>query len=124
MDITLLYNQLLAKVTSLGASVNVTYYTLSLGAQDATTGIPAKTYSVGTSIEMLIFGKAAQQMLTGTGIYIKTDSIAFSKVSVSEGDRILDQNSNYYEVTSVLPQSIGDIIVFYQVNLVYQNWIT
>jgi UDP-N-acetylglucosamine enolpyruvyl transferase len=119
MDISLLYNQLLAKVTALGASVDVTHYTLSLGAQDAVTGIPAKSYSVGTTIEMLLFGKAAQQILTGTGLYVRTDAVGLTKTLVSQGDKIKNAANHYYTVESAVPNPIGDIVIFFTVNLTY-----
>lgn len=119
MDVSSLYNVLLAKVTGLGASVSVTHYTLSLGAPDAVTGIPAKTYSAGATIEMLLFGKAAQQILTGIGIYVKTDAVTFTKTAVSDGDKIKDANNLYYIAESVVPNSIGNIIIFYTVNLTF-----
>ena len=119
MDISLLYDQLLAKVTALGASVAVTHYTLSLGAQDAVTGIPAKTFSAGSSIDMIILGKGAQQLLTGSGIYVKTDAVGFTKTAVSQGEKIKDANNLYYIVESVVPNPIGDIVIFYTVNLTY-----
>ena len=119
MDLSTLYDQLLAKVTALGASVVVTHYTLSLGAQDAVTGIPAKTYAAGASINMIILGKGAQQMLTGTGIYVKTDAAGFTKTAVSQGEKIKDANNLYYIIESVVPNPIGDIVIFYTVNLTY-----
>ena len=119
MDFSTLYDVLLAKVVEYGASVDVTHYTLSLGAQDAVTGVPAKSYSAGSTIEALIFGKAAQQMLTGTGIYIKTDSIAFTKTAMQQGDKIKDSNNLYYIIESAVPNVVGDILVFYTVNLTY-----
>lgn len=114
-----LYDQLLAKVTALGANVAVTHYTLSLGAQDATTGIPAKTYSAGASLDMIIIGKGAQQILTGTGIYVRTDAVAFTKTAVSQGEKIKDANNLYYIVESAVPNPIGDIVIFYTVNLTF-----
>ncbi len=119
MDPSTLYDQILAKVTALGASVAVTHYTLSLGAQDTVTGIPAKTYAAGASINMIILGKAAQQMLTGTGIYVKTDAVGFTKTAVSQGDKIKNASNMYYIVESAVFFNVADIAVFYTVNLTY-----
>lgn len=119
MDISTLYDQILAKVTALGANVAVTHYTLTLGSQDAVTGIPAKSYSAGTSIDMVIIGKGAQQILTGTGLYVKTDAIGFTKTAVSQGNKIKNANNLYYIAESVVPNPIGDIVIFYTVNLTF-----
>lgn len=119
MNLSTLYDQLLTKVKQLGANVNVTHYTLTLGAADAVTGLYAKSWSAGTTIEMIIIGKGAQQILTGTGIYVRTDAAGFTKTVTCEGDEIKDANNLWFLAESVMPHPVGDIIVFYTVNLVY-----
>ena len=123
MKLTTLYDDIVAKVTALGADIHVTLYTISLGSPDAKTGIPAITYSAGTTIEMPIFSKAAQQMLLGSGIYVRLDAVGLTKTTVHEGDRILDRLGNYYAVISIKSNPVGDLLIYNEVALVLQPWI-
>jgi hypothetical protein len=114
-----IYDTVQTRVEALGADIEVTHYELTLGDANATTGIPAQTYSEGTAIDMIILSKAATQILTGTGLYVKRDALGLTKTAVAEGDRIKDADDNYYTVTSVLPQPVGDVMAYYQADLIY-----
>ena len=119
MSFTTLYDTILARVTASnpGVDLTVTHKTLSLGAENATTGVPAVSYSAGDTITLMLFSKAAQQILRDTGIYVKSDAIGLTTTAISEGDRILDQNSNTYTVVAVKPNPVGDIMVYYEAEL-------
>lgn len=119
MNLPTLYDTLLKKVKDLGANVNVTWKVLSLGTQSANPPYwYAQSFSAGTSIEALIFPKAAQQLLQGSGLYVKLDSLCLTKSAVNEGDILIDAGSNSYRVVSVKKHTVGDVLVFYEADLV------
>ena len=116
---TLLYEQLKRKIVQLGASVNVTRYVLSLGAQDAETGHYAKSFAAGATIEMVIISRAARHMVTGMGVTFAADAIGFTRDTTAEGDEIKDSAANYYVVDSIKSHYVGDQLVFYECQLTH-----
>ena len=121
-----LYDTVKAKLSAIEptASFEVTHYTLSLGAADAVTGQFAKSFSAGSTIEMLMVSKAAAHLLYGSGYYVKSDVLGFTETAVSEGDKIkqtIAAVDYYYIVESCVPQQVGDLIVFYTANLTYMG---
>lgn len=116
-----LYATVLAKLKAIEptASFNVTHYTLSLGDANASTGWFEETYSEGATIEVILVTKATQQTLTGSGFYVRLDTLALTLTAVAEGDKIKDANDLYYKVISVKPQPFGDVNVLYVADLTY-----
>ena len=114
-----LYTTAQTQLEALDADLTVTHYTLTLGDADATTGIPAKTYSEGAEITMIILSKAATRILQGTGFYVRRDALGLTETAVAEGDRVKDADDNYYTVVSVQPNMVGDITAFYAADLTY-----
>lgn len=116
-----LYDVVKARLTGepFNADVNVTHYALEVGEANSTTGVPAVTYAAGETIEMLLLSKAAQQIISDTGLYVKRDVLALTKDTVEEGDRVKDADDNMYTVISIQPNPVGDILVYYAVDLVY-----
>lgn len=113
------YARLIRRIKSLGASVDVTHYVLSLGAQDGTTGIYAKSFAAGATIEMPIVGKAAMQMVTGMGVIFRSDAVGFTKDAISEGDEIKDSSGVYYVIDSIKSHYVGDQLIFYECQLTH-----
>jgi hypothetical protein len=117
---TSLYTTVKTRLETLGADFTVTHYTLTIGDADATTGVPATTYSEGASIEMIILSKAASQILQGTGLYVKLDCLGLTQTAISEGDRIKDADNHYYTAATVQPNMVGDQLAYYSVDLTFQ----
>ena len=113
------YTKLTDQLERLGASLNVTHYTLTLGDADETTGQYAKEWSEGTTIEMPILSRSAQQLLTGMGIYLKAEMTGFTKTDVSEGDEIKDADDNYYRIDWIKNHYVGDQLVYREVALTF-----
>jgi len=113
------YEQLKRRITGLGASVDVTHYVLSLGAQDGTTGIYAKSFAGAATIEMLIVGKAAMQMVTAMGVIFRSDAVGFTKDTISEGDEIKDSAGTYYVIDSIKSHYVGDQLIAYECQLTH-----
>lgn len=118
-----LYDRFAAKLRFIGANLNVTRKTLSLGAADAETGWYAKSYA-DTTIEMIILGRTATLMLIEAGLFIKRDAVGLTTTAIIEGDEIMDAASRYYTVESVTPHCVGDLLVFYECQLVYNAFHT
>jgi len=114
-----IYPTIVTVLTNMGATVDVTHYTLTLGDQNATTGLYAKTFSAGTTIEMPICSKSAQQQLTSIGIYVRADHTGFTKTAVNDGDEIKDSEDHYYRIDTVKPHYVGDQLVYYEAGLTY-----
>lgn len=118
-----MYDTVAAKLVAAGAtSFNVTHYVLSLGNADTDTGHYAKNFDAGSTITMIIVGKAQQQILSGTGQLVRLDALGFTQTAVSVGDKIkltISAVDYYYIVESALPHPAGNLIVTYTVNLVY-----
>lgn len=71
---------------------------------------------------MLVLSKAATQILAGTGLHVKTDALGLTETAVAEGDKIkhtVAAVDRYYVVDSVVPQPVGNLIAYYEVNLTY-----
>ena len=112
-----IYPTITTIIKNMGASLNVTHYTLTLGDQNATTGLYPKNYSAGTTIEMPIFSKSAQQNLTAIGIYLKAEHTGFTQTAITEGDEIKDDADNYYRVDYVKANYVGDQLIYYEAGL-------
>jgi hypothetical protein len=98
---------------------NVTLFSLSLSEEaDPITGWFDEVFTE-SSIEMVIIPKGAHQFLTGTGLYVKTDAMGLTLSCLKEGDRIRSLNDNYYVVHTVLPYFVGNLLIFYEANLIY-----
>ncbi len=113
------YTRLIAKVKQMGVSIDVTHYVLSLGAANATTGQYAKSFAAGTTIEMPIFSRAAQQFLTDIGIYVRSETTGFTTSSISEGDEIKDAANNYYRIDWIKNHYIGNTLIYREVALTF-----
>lgn len=114
-----LYEKLVKRITGLGVSINVTHYVLSLGAQDGTTGIYAKSFAAGATIEMVIVGRAAMQTVTSMGVIFRSDAVGFTKDATSEGDEIKNDAGTYYVIDSIKAHYIGDQLIFYECQLTH-----
>lgn len=117
-----MFAQLKARMKALGVSLNVTKYAVSLGSANATTGLYAISYDGGSTIEMPIFTLASQKMLTGMGLYVKTDALGLTSSSVALFDKIkltISGTDYYYRVVAIRPHPWGDSIAFYEVDLQY-----
>lgn len=115
-----LYGIVKTRLETLGADFTVTYYSIQIGDADSTTGVPAVTYSSGTEAEIIILSKAATQILQGTGLYVKLDALGLTQTALNEGDRVKDADDNMYTITAITPNSVGDILAYYSLDLVYQ----
>lgn len=102
------WSVILTRFKRTGASLDVTHYVLSLGAQNATTGIYAKSFAAGATIQMVIAGRTSQDLIAGLGTFVQYDAVGVSDTSVSEGDEIKDDAANYYRVESVKKHYFGD----------------
>ena len=116
-----LYTIVKARLEQLGASFTVTHYTLEVGDANSTTGVPALTYGEGTETEAIILSRAATQILQGTGLYVKLDALALTQTDIAEGDRIKDADDNMYAVTTKTPNTVGDILAYYSLDLSYNQ---
>jgi hypothetical protein len=116
-----LYDTVMArlKLVEIGASFAVTLKTLSLGTANSTTGHYLETYSEGTTIEMLIVTRATQNTLIGIGCYVRRDALGFTRSVVAVGDAVV-QGSLVYFISAVRPHAVGDALVTYEVDLIYQ----
>jgi hypothetical protein len=97
-------------------SAEVTLRTMVLGAQDATTGHYAVTFTEST-IDMAIFPKGFNFNFGSLGLFCKYNYNGFTADPVVEGDQIKDAQNWYYNVVSVEPYYILDNFQFYMVNL-------
>lgn len=103
---------------SLGVTdFNVTLHALSLGSQDADTGIPAKSYTDST-IEMLIVTKQDQTVATQIGRYVTLDALGFTTSCIRAWDKVTTATGKRYFITKTTPYLDGSgAIVFYQAEL-------
>lgn len=101
------------------ATFNVSYYAIALGAQDDTTGLYAVSYAAPATIEMILVPKAEQRLLSGSGIYVSYSCIGLTGSVVTVGSEIKDASNNYYQIMNVQPQTVGDLIIYYTVQLQY-----
>lgn len=115
----LLYVTVKSRLEQLGADFTITYYALTVGDADSTTGVPALTYGEGTEAEAIILSRAATQILQGTGLYVKLNALALTQTDIAEGDRIKDADDNMYTVTTKTPNTVGDILAYYSLDLTY-----
>ena len=102
-------------------SSNVTLRTLSLGAQDTTTGWYAKTYA-DTTIQMPIVPKGTFYIAGNTGHYTRYTFTGFTNDAISEGDQIVDAATRYFEIRTVQPWSWLDSLEFYECELAYRQF--
>jgi hypothetical protein len=116
-----LYDTVMArlKLIEVGASFNVTYNELSLGSANATTGHYAESYGEDATIEMLIVSRATSNTLIGVGCYVRLDALGFTRSVVTIGSTIT-QGSLVYLISAVRPHQVGDALVTYEVDLIYQ----
>lgn len=115
-----LYTIVKTRLETLGADFTATYYSIQIGDASSTTGVPAVTYAAGAEAEIIILSKAATQILQGTGLYVKLDALGLTQTALNEGDRIKDADDNMYTIISIMPNSVGDILAYYSLDLVYQ----
>lgn len=102
---------------NLGVSdFNVTLHKLSLGAQDADTGLPAKSYSDST-IELLIVSKDSTALRTALGVNISFDAVGFTTSYVRAYDKVTAASGLKYTVSNVHPVLDGQSLVYYKVDL-------
>ena len=114
-----LWTKFLDRFKKTGADPDVTHYVLSLGSQHATTGIYAKSYAAGATIQMAIVGRSTQTFLSGMGMFVRADAVGVTDSAVSEGDEIKDDASTYYRVETVKTHKFGDVIIFYEAQLTH-----
>jgi hypothetical protein len=117
VSVSNLFTNLVERFNSIGAAVTVTHYTLSLGSQNASTGCYAETYSAGATINMVILTRTTQNLVQGTGLYVKLDALGVTDTAVCEGDKILDAASTYYRVVNVVVHSFANTNVYYEAQL-------
>lgn len=102
---------------NLGVSdFNVTLHKLSLGAQDADTGLPAKTYTDET-VELLIVSKDSTALRTALGVNISFDAVGFTTSYVRAYDKVTAATGLKYTVSNVHPVLDGQSLVYYKVDL-------
>jgi hypothetical protein len=97
-------------------SFDVTRRKLALGSANATTGWYVKSYTEST-IEMIIFPRAAQKLAVDAGVYVRLDAVGLTADPVEEGDQIEDANSVIYEVKTVKPHYFGDSFMWRECDL-------
>jgi hypothetical protein len=100
----------------MGLSSEVTLRTLQLVSADSVTGWYTKNYSEST-IDMIIVSKGTQQLLIGTGTYVRLDRLGFCIDPVYEGDQIEDSVGGHYEVEAVREHWLLDSLVYREVDL-------
>jgi len=112
------FSTLIRRVEKLGVSLDITLYTLTLGAQDATTGWYAREYDRST-IKGVFSDPTTSSTLYGVGTYSINTAVLFSKVRLLEGDIVKDAFGYHYTVMTMQLYPIGDTRVFYRYNLDY-----
>ena len=111
------FTEVLNVVERQGVTCNVVLYTLTLGAQDAITGLYACNY-VGSVIAVLLEPLNVTIINTGVGKVAVERYTGYSKVAVNEGDVIVDVRGNTYKIISCKPFTVGDQTVYTEYELV------
>jgi hypothetical protein len=96
----------------------VTAYTLSLGAYDSVTGIPARQYTPASA--EVIIGEKNGPILKVLGYYAQADALGITKYDLDEGDIIMDNYNatpHYWLVLGRSAVTWGNTFVYYQLNL-------
>ena len=101
-----------------GANCDVTLHALSLSLPDIR-GVPTKVW-VDSTIKMVITDPAAQQKITGAGLYSQLSVKAKTDSAVYAGDEVTDSFGNVWAVTTVLPYSVGNVFVYYDCALAFK----
>lgn len=94
----------------------VTYFIMTLGDADATTGQYKRGFTP-TSITMVIIPKGSSVLLSGMGYYARTDGLGLTNYNVSEGDIVLDALGNYWQIMARRPEMWGNVFVMYSCDL-------
>lgn len=88
-------------VCELLKTVDATLKVLTLGAQDAVTGLYALSYSAGSTITMNLAPKGQSITQTVLGYHNKYEMSGVTSAIVYEGDRVVDASGNTYEIKQV-----------------------
>ena len=88
------------------SNLSVTLQTLSLGAQDSDTGIPARSYTEST-IEMLIISKESKQVTTQLGVSNVLDCLGITQTATRVFDKVKTSTGKNYIIQSVKPNLDG-----------------
>lgn len=94
------------------SSALVTLKTLVLGDLDTSSGWYAKTY-VDSTIEAAVIPKSAQQILLGTGLYVKSSALGLSVDPVRDDDVIGNSNGDGFVVTNRQAMWYFDTFMYY-----------
>jgi len=94
----------------------VTHSTLLLGDRDTTTGWYIKNYSEST-IQMIIIQKESQSMALKMGYYVNLDALGLTIIPVKVYDLITDSFNRTWEVESVKPITVGDMVKYFKCDL-------
>ena len=88
-------------VCELLKTVDATLKVLTLGAQDAVTGLYALSYSAGSTITMNLAPKGQSMIQTALGYHSKYEMSGVTSAIVCEGDRVEDASGVTYEIKQV-----------------------
>jgi hypothetical protein len=111
-------NMIFNRAEALGLTLDITWYRLQLGAYDAVTGWPAKSY-VGSTVRAAVFDRSTSPAVYGLGFYPKLDGVAFCDTLFREGDILVNPQGTAYKIMGVLVHAVGDKVVYYEYSLVH-----
>jgi len=110
------FGQIRRRLEQLGASTEVTYYALSLGAQDSDTGQYAQGFTPST-IDMILVPHEPSFVVLPSGVNSQNVATGYTDTQVFEGDRIEDSNGLDYVVNTVVEHAFGDKTIYYECEL-------
>jgi hypothetical protein len=113
-----LYDGVKKAVKSSGGypSFDVTRLALNLGDPDSDTGWYKKNYT-SSSIEMAIVTSGSQRLVSSLGYYVGLDGLGFTMDTVEPDDKITDGVGKKWQIATVKPQMVGDVLHFYACDL-------
>lgn len=98
-------------------SLDVTRRKLTLGSPDSVTGWYSKSYTEST-IEMMIIPRAASDIASAAGVYVRLDAVGLTCDGVDIGDEIKTASNVYYEVKATKEHWVADSFMYRECDLV------
>lgn len=98
-------------------SLSVTRHALYLGTtRDSVTGWFPKDY-YESAIDAVIIPKSSQGLELSGGYYVSLDALGFTQAVSRAGDLWADGSGRHWEVKTVVPNTLGDVLYFYVCDL-------
>jgi len=101
----------------MGLDASVTYRKLQLGTHDATTGWYDKDYAPDDTIDLILVPRGATSTNLPAGVYVRLDAVGLTADVVFEGDQIVTDAGEYYEVKTVLEHYLLDSFMYRECQL-------